>query len=429
VLTSLTSWTLAALAAVSAGPADAREDVSVRIDAVVAQALAEAEGVELGEFEWSLVELGHPAIAPLFELLVAGEVGSAPDEVALGVRGEDLVLSALERLPHAGLLQVLGGLGTAPGPEQLRAAHLALAVTGAAEDLPLLVLLSTPAEVEGSVPPGLRSSFTDATAQILARHRDEGWLVAKHYEAMPAGLRSSFLLAVERAGMNGSLELLADLLGVHSELDVLILGQLARAASPWVDSDRAVEIVRERLGSGDEREQIAAVMVLGAFEDSGSIDALINLMDGASPALVQHLDEALVRTTGREFRADPELWRAWRQEIGEWWRTDAQVLLGDLHRSDRARAAAAINELARHHGFRREFEEELLLSLDPGRPELCALGCAVLGRMGSPRAVPHLESLSGARDEWVSRAASRALEEISRRIPPRIAQPQEAKSR
>ena len=59
---------------------------------------------------------------------------------------------------------------------------------------------------------------------------------------------------------------------------------------------------------------------------------------------------------------------------------------------------------------------ELLASLDPARPQLCALICAVLGRVGSPRAVPALRELQSSPNDHLSEAATAALEVISARL-------------
>ena len=88
-----------------------------------------------------------------------------------------------------------------------------------------------------------------------------------------------------------------------------------------------------------------------------------------------------------------------------------------------------MNDLAQHHLYRREVEVELLASLDPVRPELCALMCRVLGRLGSPRAHERLMDLSMERDEWVSNAAQVALENISMRTGREFTEPEAAERR
>lgn len=406
-------WVLCAL--LTAAPAGAQQGETVDVAPILSEAL-EYEGWDLTGFEDRLVELGFGASAPMFELLCEGEVRVEDHSLSLGHVGEELILAAFGRLPSASVVQMLAELVTPLEAADLRAAQLLLGAVGDARDLGLLVRLSTPVEVDASVPLAAREGFADAAWRILMRHREETWLVSKQYAAAPAGLRAALLDAAGRAKMEGELELFSGLLGVHRELDVIVLGMIARVATPWCEDQRTLGAVRGMLKSDDPRELTAAVLAITALEDSASVDALVELAPDASPGLLAHIDRALARITGRNFHGDFERWRAWRLDDAVWWRGEAQVLLRDLHGSNAARAATAVNELARHRMYHRELEAELLASLDPARPDLCALKCAVLARIGSPRVIEHLEAMRVSGDETLSRAASAALEVISARL-------------
>jgi len=405
------------LLAVAPGAFDAGEAVSVqeigdRVAEVLRQGMAD-EGGDPDDYAADLGELGGRAVEPLFDALAAGCVGPPDHVVGLDARGEELALTGLALLPRGGVLQFLGNLELPPDADRLRVAQRVLGAVGDPEDLSLLVRLSTPADARAAVGPLVRSEFVDAAASILARHPDENWVVRVHYDTAPAGLQASVIAAAAEARLPGVVDVFGGLLGVHPELDVVVLSQLARTAGPWNHGPEVCEAVRSVLLSAEGSERVAAVMALGALEDADSVDALIELFEEADSGLGAHLDRALSRITGRNFRGDPRQWRTWRMDIAQWWRTEAPGLFRDLRGPDEARAAAAINALSRHRLYRREFERELLASLRPDRPEVCALGCRVLAWMGSPASLTTLQRLAGSSDDWVSDAARAALEEIS----------------
>ena len=358
-----------------------------------------------------LIAIGSPAIPDLLAALGTGEldllqVGGVLD--AFARYSPTAVRSHLTALQRAGLER--GGLTDG---ERL-GALLVYGAVGGGEDLRGMVASAAPIDPRKPIAREVQLAFSAALEQTFLRDRETIVHVAPAFNLAHPSLKARLIAGVRGAGLEDGLSVLGRLLGEAPELDLLTLaaiGDLARRSGERIDAE-LLKSVRSYLSQRDERLVQSAALALAELRDPRAVSDLIGLLDSADANLAATADRALTRIAGRDFHGDQQRWRRWYQEEQDWWRGAEEAVLSDLRSGMTARMARAINEVAAHRLFRRELELSLVEQLNLADPDLVAMACGALGRLGSRAGVRQLASLSDHPDERIASAARNARQQI-----------------
>jgi len=214
---------------------------------------------------------------------------------------------------------------------------------------------------------------------------------------------------------------LADMLGVRPELDVAILGQLARvsAGGRQVADEDTLGHVRPYLEHDDPHLQVAAALALGRLEDFKSVPKLIEYLEHEHKGLREQALWSLRRISGLGLSKAPARWLSWHRREVEWWEKQSVELFEQLRSPDPAVAVHAVNLVARRRLFRHELASELTRALSHRDPGVLRQCCNALRQLDSPSAVQALIDCLSIPEASVRDAAWETLKEITGRdLPP-----------
>lgn len=421
------TWHAVALLALSlAAPAAAR--------AAATQAPRELDPVErcvldaIGHPERSVEEharvlaaLGASGLARGFELAVRRELVVGVDaaksfQLPISDDLERALVEAVSRAPRADLVRFLDQLSARETtPAEVEVALRILALAGEASELELARRLAVRHASEAGAPMPVRQAFEAAYGSIARRDPRALQSAWRLYQDVDRTLADALIRALGTLEGPAAVGALAGLLGTRRELDLRVLGELARVARslPLPAPGPVREAVRPYLNDADPALQRAACRASLALQDVDALPIWIELLDGERE-LARAAHEALQRLTRKALRPDPAQWEQWhRRELAEWRLADGRAA-GVLSR-DRAVAVESILALGRTRLFRHDAARMVAAGLERPEPDLVRLCCQVLGELGSPAGESALRSATAHDDEGVRAAAALALERLRAR--------------
>jgi hypothetical protein len=374
---------------------DAGEEVALALASALRRVEARSTSAESAGRE--LAGLGADIVPVVLRVLDGGVLPGEPE--GLEPEREAILLSALTRLDRTTVVERLterfdaGALG----------AETALRVLGAvghARDLDLLCRVADDASAHAT---------EAAVARILVRD-DGAWaLVQRKIRDGSPEITACLLGAVSSLSSPRGLQLFDELLGLLPALDHALVSHIGTlgAKVPWAADERLRAKVREQLRATDTQLVRGAAMTLGALEDSGAMETLLELLESDSTPVRGAAHWALKRITRLELPNDSRRWRSWYTTECHWFEASGSRLLDRLHRLDGPWAFRALEELSAHR-FKRDLVsfriEALLVHADPIRRKQA---CVALGRLASRTSIPALQAAVTDRD------ASSADEDLS----------------
>ena len=222
---------------------------------------------------------------------------------------------------------------------------------------------------------------------------------------------------VSRSGANDSIRFLATLLGTGGAAHDDALLDAIRVS---IDDRRmhgvdeaTLRDLRKYLASPTPELRRAAADCLGRLEDIGSMPALAALLQDEDALVSGSAASALRCIAATDVGNDSELWLAWLAEQQIWWSDEAPAALANLAHKDGGEAHKALASLIEHRLWRHELADAIgPLARRMDRPISSAI-CAVLGQLGSARAIPHLLSALRVRDDERRACAADALRALT----------------
>lgn len=361
------------------------------------------------------VEAGE--IPRLFRLAAEGRLTS-PDSSMLALLDEDerqVVRDALSARPRRELVPFLEDLASQPlGPALRREAQRLLGCMGSADHLKLLARLTQSFLERGPVSPELRTGFSAAMGEILARDAAALAQVRALFSESPPGLASPIVEAVASQRSPAATRVLADLLGRSPGLDPLLLARLAaRGRLRERGADNVFESVRRYLRQRDPALVSAAVLACGQLGDDGAVDALVDLLDHPDQRVRRGVFTALESITTLSFGQEASRWIRWHRQEMRWWEEEAEALLMRIERGRGLEFVRAAREVLEHRLFRDRIAEAFAQGLQRQNGEELLLTCRALEQLGSPLAVSGLVECLERDDPRVRAAAWKALRAIT----------------
>lgn len=205
-------------------------------------------------------------------------------------------------------------------------------------------------------------------------------------------------------------------LGRDPALDLCILqelGKLGARFDPLADPD-ATARVRSLLDSPDPEVERAAAVALARMGDSASCNALIAKLKSEDPLTAASARWSLETLSGKKLGTDHETWWAWWVAETNWLDDELPHLTEQLLDPDASKVAAAIEKVVQHRVHRHDVALALRPVLQSENVAAQRIACDVLGRLGSPHAVPWLLEKLESPDENVRQAALGALHVITK---------------
>jgi HEAT repeat protein len=356
-------------------------------------------------------------IPGLFRLAAEGCL-SSNDSVTLALLDDDerqVVREALCARPRRELVPFLEDLASQPiGPTLRREAQRLLGCTGSADHLKLLARLTQSFQERGTVPPDLRTGFSDAMGDILARDVAALAQVRALFSESPPGLASPIVEALASQHSSAATRVLADLLGRSPGLDPLLLARLAERGRLRGSGDEAVfESVRRYLRQRDPALVSASVLACGQLGDDGAVEALVDLLDHPDERVRRGVLSALENITTLSFGGEASRWSSWFRAETRWWEEEAEALLVRIERGRGLEFVRAAREALGHRLFRDRIAEAFAQGLQRRSGEELLLSCRALEQLRSPLAVPSLVECLERNDPLVREAAWKALRTIT----------------
>lgn len=102
--------------------------------------------------------------------------------------------------------------------------------------------------------------------------------------------------------------------GALDDPDPLVRSTGCRVCAERRDPAAVAGLARRARDDADLGVRLRAIRALGDLGDAGAVAELVPLLDDPDPAVRSRAVAALVRTTGRDFGADADRWRAWLAE-------------------------------------------------------------------------------------------------------------------
>lgn len=365
--------------------------------------------------------LGSGFVAPMFEAiatsrLVVLDEFEEPRYVPLETPHEVRLLHTLTELPHESVRGHLHRVGFgSPDPSEKNLVLRLLQHVGVGDDVPLLLEVSEPPA--GKRRPDRMTSewFQLALRGILEREPAVPHAIEERFAELHPGLVAPIVRTVSGLRSRAALECLTNLLGVVEEADGLLLLEVGRLAGqvppPFHRTTR--DAVRRNLHKGDVETLLRTADVIGKLEDREALPLLIGLLDHRVAGVGKEANEALKLMTRQDLGADRQRWEEWYGKTMRWWHEDAPKMLDDLRHGKPGDASAALLELSRQRVFRHDLVEPVTAVLGRKEHELVLLACAVLGHLGSWKAIPVLVERLDDPDPKVQAEAMRALQRIT----------------
>lgn len=369
----------------------------------------------------AFVASGPESLPRCFELAVARELaiaveGSKSFVLPISDEIELALVAAAARAPRADVVRQLARVAaSATGPREIEVGLRIAALAGTADDVELVRTLAMRVATERGAPLEVRHAFGLAFHSIALRDDRALARVDGLYRAVERSLADALLRALGAFEDETVAEALGGLLGVRPELDLRVLGELARVGRhlPLPASEPTRDAVRGYLRDADPTLQRAACRTSFALQDVDAVPVWIEMLEDDDDVARAALD-ALRRTTRKALDRDVKEWRAWRErELAEW--RVAERRADDLRAADRAKAAAELLALGRARLHRHQAAELVAGAFARGETDLLRLACQVLGELGSPAGEAALVEATEHADATVREAAELALERVRER--------------
>jgi hypothetical protein len=239
--------------------------------------------------------------------------------------------------------------------------------------------------------------------------------IESRWDRLPLWIRWAAVDAAEKVGDGAALRFLVRLAGRDPATEATILERVARmpvSGFGTLDTTETVGIAAA-LGREDPETRRAAALVVGRLHLHDAFEDLLELLEDE----VDHVRAAALRSvrqmTGARFGADKKRWLTWLWREKEWlafeWRGQIRAVYAERAKE----SLVVLDGIARRRLYREYLIREILPILEDKVPTFRVAGCAVLGRLGSPAAIPALIETLEDKDEQVRSAAAAALAAVT----------------
>lgn len=249
-----------------------------------------------------------------------------------------------------------------------------------------------------------------ALQQLLRREGGGAYdQVQRAFSSLATAARRVVVEAAGEIGTEADTDLLGNLLGAHEDLDLTILEQLVKVGQRPGFPRSITEKIRDQLGSPRASVRRLAAQALGRMRVAEAVGGLIAALDDADEIVVREAHQALFLLFGVMRPPERGAWRAvWEEEEG-WQEQRCPQLLIALRSADAGEQIEALTELSRHRLHADALTDPIGELLSGTVAPIRQAACSALGRLGSPRAIPHLERAAEDETAAVRSSAVQAL--------------------
>ncbi|MFT5198154.1 MAG: HEAT repeat protein [Planctomycetota bacterium] len=291
-----------------------------------------------------------------------------------------------------------------------------LGVHGNREDMTLLLHWAAGYKFQGRIKRGLREAYGTAVALILERDPKAISLARRIYSDLPLALKPALIRALGRTESMESLATLTGFLGRNSQMDALILRELAVLGGQLKHplDVKAQWRIAKTLHSPARAIRQQCIEACKSMETTQAVPALIALMSSEDAFESEQALKALEFITGQRLSRDEKEWTDWLEGAHIWWESEAQDLIHQVRTGTPAEVNQALVKLSRERYFRHRLVTPVAVGLENEEESIVRVACAALGYMGSPLGVePLLDRLARASKQPIHQAALQALLQIT----------------
>ncbi|MFT4540855.1 MAG: HEAT repeat protein [Planctomycetota bacterium] len=180
-----------------------------------------------------------------------------------------------------------------------------------------------------------------------------------------------------------SVQLLIDLVGRSSHLDVAVLSQLNRLAGNIRYERNGDPFIRIRmlLTNGSPKVRREAALCVGSLRDFDGLPKLVDLLQDSSISVRHSAHHSLRRLTGFGFDESGSDWRRWHVRESKWWRENANACITRLRDEHPSAQVSATKELSRNRMNRDEVVANLCYAVESCHPTAASLAACALGTL------------------------------------------------
>ena len=268
-----------------------------------------------------------------------------------------------------------------------------------------------------SLDSSMRSEFQGALTALLARGPRSYRVLRDRFTRIDPILQTLSLRSIGSIRSRASIELLIELVGRSSRLDVAILSQLNRSArETWFErqGDPLIRI-RMALSTGSSEVRREAALCLSALRDYDCLPQLVDLLEDTDASVRKSAHYSLRQLTGFGYDADKTNWQHWVAREAKWWREDAQSCLDQLHGTNASSQLAAVKEVSRNRLHRARVIEHLSFALRSCAPSAARMAALALGKLEARESGSVLVDGLAHQDERVREACHKSLRSLFER--------------
>ncbi|MEM6674572.1 MAG: HEAT repeat domain-containing protein [Planctomycetota bacterium] len=366
-----------------------------------------------------LVALGHPAVEDLLDVHRSG-VCEGP------VNGQVRLLRPLDEHDREAIyialrandwdavaLRVQSSLAKDPSVDECVHALRLWGEIAPARDL--VAILDVASANESGADRRVRETFAEAIGTFIERDRDALLGLRTLYLRADPSLLAPIVDAVGDRRDHESLHALVRLLGLVPEVDTYLLVQIAESAKSVLRPVPAelLSDLRPALRRESRGDRIEAVRALARLDDVDAVTDLIALLEDRDNVVADEARRALEQITGERLGSDAAIWSTWHDSAVDWLHDELPVHVAAMRGDDPARTGRALLRIARYRIFRHDLVGHVAETLHHENDDIAALGCSVLGHLGTQAAVVALVDALDHPSTDVGRAAYEALRRIT----------------
>lgn len=299
--------------------------------------------------------------------------------------------------------------------EDTRAGIEILSFVGGRSQVPFLFKWARPEGDRAEVQ--VRKAVEDALVAWVRKDSEVVWVLRDEFAKCHESLLGSVLDAVTEAEVADSISVLSSVLGRVTRADHLVLNALAKQVreAPFLADEFACASVRHYLTARETTLVQAACLVLGAAQDTRSVEELIDVLDHDAPNVRAAAARSLHAITALVFGENQKAWQGWFEVESAWWRDEANAALSDLRRGDPAATVAALRLVAGKRLYTEELCDALIECLQRRSGAPASMICKVLVRVRSARVIPALVDALEHEDPAAAAAIHSSLVELTGR--------------
>ncbi len=273
--------------------------------------------------------------------------------------------------------------------------------------------ISAETEINKNVSENQKEALLDALVS-LRRDGLAAFLRKLVQDKVSFGFRMSASRVAVRAAMKDQ-SILLDVLGAHSNMDLLIIPQVRRIgrACPTGLHRSVLSKVRRSLADREWRVRIAAARALGELEDIDSALDLAALLADENPKVAEAALTSLRRISGMAMGKDQDQWSQWFQKEQAWLANEGAGLAAQMESKDAADVIKAMRSLMQKRLFKDWASGQIAKALYHQSLSVRSAACVALKQLRSPQATEGLIQALRDPDDAVRNGAWGTLKTIT----------------